>query len=416
MNRLNLLTLFAVVAILGVSLSAQTEQTLYNFTGATDGGDPLSSLVMDAAGNLYGTTFVAGAYGAGEVFELSPNSTGGWTESVLYSFTGGADGANPYYADVILDASGNLYGTTVEGGAYNMGAVFELTRTSSGWSESVLYSFAGGKDGANPYAGLLFDAARNLYGTTYAGGGDNAGTVFELSPGGGGQWTEKVIHTFDVKNGDSPTGGLVFDSHGSLYGVTQGGGANGYGVVFKLTPAAGGSWTGNVLHNFNGKTEGGFPYAERLIFDASGNLYGTTEGGGAFQKGTVFRLSQSTAGSWKEQVLFSFEGNVAANPNSGVILDEAGNLYGTCSNGNGETTVGAVFELTPGSDGRWTETNIHLFNRSDGEFPEGALLRDAAGNLYGTTWLGGADSMGVVFEISAKTDASSSRANEVLNF
>src|SRR5579859_4853818 len=147
MNGLN--RLWAMVAM-GLALIpaayGQTEQTLYNFSGYADGGNPLSSLMMDAAGNLYGTTFVGGANGAGEVFELSPSAGGGWTESVLYSFTGGADGANPYLADVIFDAAGNLYGTTVGGGAHNLGVVFELTPTSGGWSKSVLYSFAGGND------------------------------------------------------------------------------------------------------------------------------------------------------------------------------------------------------------------------------------------------------------------------------
>jgi uncharacterized repeat protein (TIGR03803 family) len=158
---------------------AQTEETLHTFTGGSDGGDPLSSLVMDAAGNLYGTTFVAGQFGAGDVFELTPQAGGGWKESVLYSFTGGADGSNPYYADVIFDKSGNLYGTTVGGGTFNSGTVFELSpATGGGWTESVLYSFSGGfadgldgvLDGAIPYAGLVFDSAGNLYGTTFGGG------------------------------------------------------------------------------------------------------------------------------------------------------------------------------------------------------------------------------------------------------
>lgn len=394
-----LLIILAFSSVLCAPLSSQTERTLYSFTGGADGDDPLSTLVMDTAGNLYGTTFVGGAYGAGEVFELSPGAAG-WTETVLYSFTGGADGAYPYYADVIFDGAGNLYGTTVQGGANNLGVVFELTPTASGWKESVLYSFRGAKDGANPYAGVAFDAAGNLYGTTYAGGTASVGTVFELSPAGNGTWTEKVIQTFNQNNGGSPAGGLVVDGKGNLYGLTPSGGSAGCGVVYKLARGANGTWTENVLHNFTGGGDGGFPYAERLIFDAAGNLYGTTYEGGAFQDGTVFRLWQNSAGQWKEQVLFSFEGNVAKNPNSGLILDPAGDLYGTTSNGNGESTVGAVFELTPGSGGRWTESNLHLFNRTDGEFPEGALVRDAAGNLYGTTWLGGASAQGAVFEIT----------------
>jgi uncharacterized repeat protein (TIGR03803 family) len=400
MNRqFRLLQMLAFALIFAPSLSAQTEQTIYSFTGTTDGRNPLSSLVMDAAGNLFGTTFVGGAYGAGEVFELTPHSAGGWSESVIYSFTGGADGADPYFADVIFDASGNLYGTTVGGGSYNLGTVFKLTPTASGWSETVLYSFSGGLDGANPYAGLLFDTVGNLYGTTYSGGANSVGTVFELMQRTPGQWIEKVIHTFKGKDGNAPAGGLVFDHKGNLYGVTQGGGNQGFGVVFKLTPSAH-AWTEEILYSFTGGRDGGFPYAERLVFDPSGHLYGTTEGGGAFQFGTVFRLSERGTGFWKEQVLYSFDGKVAANPWSGLVLDEQGNLYGTCANGNGETTVGAVFELIREPGKSWTETNLHLFTRQDGEFPEAALIRDAAGSLYGTTLLGGAYNTGVVFKVN----------------
>lgn len=400
MNRLSQSLLLAVALTLAPALLAQTEETVYSFTGTADGGNPLSSLVMDAAGNLFGTTFVGGAFGAGEVFELTPSAGGGWAETVIYSFTGGADGANPYFADVIFDASGNLYGTTVGGGTHNLGTVFELSPTGSGWSESVLYSFSGGMDGANPYAGLLLDTAGNLYGTTYGGGAYSVGTVFELTQGANGQWTEKVIHTFNGQDGNSPAGGLVFDRKGNLYGVTLGGGDHGFGVVYKFTRGAGHAWTERILYSFTGGDDGGFPYAERLIFDHSGHLYGTTEGGGAFRLGTVFRLSPRGTGFWKERALYSFDGQVAANPYSGLVLDEAGNLYGTCANGNGETTVGAVFELIRESGGRWTEVNLHLFNRQDGEFPEAALLRDAAGGLYGTTLLGGAYNMGVVFKVS----------------
>lgn len=394
-----LVAMATMILLCAATAGAQTELTLYNFAGSSDGGTPLSGLVMDAAGNLYGTTFVAGAFGAGAVFEVSPNGAGTWTETVLYSFTGGLDGANPYLAGVILDASGNLYGTTVGGGASSLGTVFELTRNGSGWSEKVLYSFAGGTDGASPYAGLVFDTAGNLYGTTYGGGSYSDGTVFELMRGRKGQWTESVIHTFNETNGDAPVGGLIFDHQGNLYGVTAGGGNSRAGVVFKLVRSSTGQWTGEILYSFSGGSDGSFPYAEKLVFDRKGNLYGTTDGGGAFQEGTVFRLSRNKGSSWTEDVLYSFDPTVASNPNSGLILDGKGNLYGTCANGNGETTVGAVFELSSEAGGTWSERNLVFFNRQNGEFPEGSLLGDAAGNLYGTTSLGGASNMGVVFEI-----------------
>jgi uncharacterized repeat protein (TIGR03803 family) len=381
------------------NLGAQTDLTLYNFTGGSDGEDPLSNLVMDRAGNLYGTTFVGGAYGFGEVFEVKREAGGVWTEAALYSFTGGLDGANPYYAGVVLDGSGNLYGTTVLGGTSNLGTVFELTPTKSGWNESVLYSFAGGTDGASPYAGLVFDTTGNLYGTTYNGGAYNDGTVFELKPAGEGQWTETVIHTFDGSDGAAPAGGVVLDAEGNVYGVTQGGGNSKAGVVFELVPSSTG-WQHKVLHSFSGGKDGSSPYAETLIFDRDANLYGTTDGGGAFQRGVVFRLSRNAGGTWNESVLYSFDGTLAANPNSGLIRDGKGNLYGTCANGNGETTVGAVFELSPEAGGKWSERNLLLFTRDNGEFPEGSLVGDRSGNLYGTTWLGGVSNEGVVFEIT----------------
>jgi uncharacterized repeat protein (TIGR03803 family) len=401
---------FAIFMICVASLAAQTEKTLYTFNGS-DGNSPLAGLTTDGAGNLYGTTFVGGTDGFGEVFELSPNASGGWTETVLHSFTG-ADGAGPYYSDVIFDAAGNLYGTTVVGGAYNFGTVFELTRTASGWSESVLYSFRGGDDGAEPCAGLTLDGAGNLYGTTYYGGHfSSSGTVFELTPNGNGQWAEKVIHAFQITDGRGPEGGLTLDSHGNAYGVTAGGGAYGFGVVYKVSPSASGIWTEAILHNFTGSADGAFPYAERLVFDSSGNIYGTTQGGGRFQRGTVFRLYPAS-GAWREQVLYSFEGNVAANPSAGVVLDAAGNLYGTCANGNGVTTVGAVFELVRESAGQWKGTILHTFSKSDGEFPYSPVLLGPTGKLYGTTWLGGVNNVGVAFEISAKTGASSVKSKE----
>lgn len=392
-SKIRLLAIAALVICFSRLLPAQTDQTLYNFTGFGDGGNPLSSLVMDSAGNLYGTTFVGGQFGAGEVYELSPTGI-----SVIYSFTGGADGANPYAADVIFDASGNLYGTTAGGGANNLGTVFKLAPSASGWTESVLHSFAGTTDGATPAAGLVFDLAGDLYGTTSVGGINNAGTVFQLKPGTNGVWSEKVIHAFNTKDGSVPNGGLVFDRANNLYGVTQGGGAKSAGVVFKLTPSTKG-WAISILHNFTGGADGGNPFAERLILDSSGRVYGTTQGGGQFNGGTVFRLTSTATGQWSDRVLYNFNTKLAANPFSGLTMDSKGNLYGTCANGNGVTTVGAVFELIAQPDDKWTEVNLHLFTRTDGQFPESALLRDASGNLYGTTLQGGASNMGVVFEI-----------------
>jgi len=384
------------MVILTNGMFGQTDATLYSFTGLTDGGNPLASLVMDTAGNLYGTTFVGGAFGDGEVFKLSPDGNGGWMQTVIYSFSG-ADGANPYYSDVIFDQAGNLYGTTVSGGAHNGGVVFELSPTNNGWTETVLYSFAGEPDGQNPYSGLIFDAKGNLYGTTYGGGSSNQlGTVYQLKRAGTG-WKENVLYKFDGTTGTAPVGGLVMDARGNLYGTTQGGGAHRVGVVFTLRHSNG-VWTEQILHSFSGGADGGYPYAERLILDKAGNLYGTTQGGGINNYGVVFRLSLTNSG-WREKVLHSFDGTVESNPYSGLVMDAEGNLYGTCANGNGVTTVGSVYKLTRNGDS-YSESDLHLFTRGDGEFPESGLLRDSAGNLYGTTLQGGTANMGVVFEVS----------------
>jgi uncharacterized repeat protein (TIGR03803 family) len=208
-----------------------------------------------------------------------------------------------------------------------------------------------------------------------------------------------VILPFNRNNGSGPLGGLVADGP-NFYGVTEGGGKYGAGVAYELVPNGSGGWTENIVHSFGKGSDGIDPYAETLVMDRLGNLYGTTTYGGAFQAGTVFKLSRNAAGAWGEEVLYSFDGAVAGNPFSGVILDGKGNLYGTCANGNGETTVGSVFELSPQPGGKWNNRNLLMFTRGNGEFPESPLLRDASGNLYGTTLLGGATNMGVVYEVT----------------
>jgi uncharacterized repeat protein (TIGR03803 family) len=316
---------------------AWTVSILHAFTSA-DGRYPRAGLVFDAAGSLYGTTAFGGAHGYGVVFKLAPNADGTWTESVLYSFGGLADladGAQPY-AGLVFDTAGNLYGTTESGGAYSpYGVVFKLTPNADGtWTESVLHSF-NGADGLQPEAGLIFDATGNLYGTTLL---DN---VFKLAPNSDGTWTESVLYRFqNLEFGSEPRAGLVIGAAGRLYGTTTGGGA-GYGVVFKLTPNRDGTWTESVLHFFRGP-DGAYPQAG-LVFDAAGNLYGTTTGGGAGY-GVVFKLTPSSSG-WSETVLHTFIG-FGASPVAPVIFDRAGNLYGTTSDGNHAFDYGLVFEIT----------------------------------------------------------------------
>jgi uncharacterized repeat protein (TIGR03803 family) len=308
------------------------------------------------------------------------------TYTVLHRFTG-ADGANPY-AGLVGDSAGNLYGTTSDGGASGYGVVFKVNKTG----ETVLYSFTGGADGAKPLAGLIRDLAGNLYGTTFSGGASGYGVVFKLDTTG----TETVLHSFTEKpGGANPEAGLIQDSAGNLYGTTGGGGASGLGVAFKLDTTG----TEKLLHSFTGGADGESPQAG-LIRDAAGNFSGTTyKGGGASGCGdrgcgVVFKLD--TTGT--ETVLYSFPGTEAdgAYPYSGLIRDSAGNLYGTTYAG-GASHNGVVFKL----DTTGTETVLYSFiGGVDGGLPYAGLTRDLAGNLYGTTYSGGASNNGVVFKLN----------------
>ena len=275
------LAIFTVTLLVTSTWAATpwNEKVLHSFNdNGQDGGTPEAGLIFDAAGNLYGTTLGGGTYGGGTVFELTPTAGGGWTEKVLYSFCSQpncTDGAGPL-AGLILDAAGNLYGTTSQGGDYQCpsgtytycGTVFELKPIAGGgWTEQVLHSFDGsGTDGTYPSAGLIFDAAGNLYGTTQVGGYYGGGTVFELTPTAGGAWTENVLFSFDGTGGAVPFAGLIFDGAGNLYGTTYEGGTYSNGTVFELTPTAGGGWTEQVLHGFGNGTDGYYPHAG-LIFD-----------------------------------------------------------------------------------------------------------------------------------------------------
>jgi uncharacterized repeat protein (TIGR03803 family) len=387
-----------------------SETVLHSFRpNGRDGTSPQAGLIADAAGNRYGTTNQGGKYNYGTVFVLSPNGRGGWTQKVLHNFwNNGTDGIYPYAA-LILDGAGNLYGTTSGGGDYFGGTVFEITPDGSGgWTEKKLYNFRNdGLDGTTPYGSLIFDAAGNLYGTTSQGGDYGSGTVFELTPNGSGGWTEKKLHNFSffygTTDGNSPQSSLIFDRAGNLYGTTSQGGDFKVGTVFELSPNGSGGWTETKLHSFrNNGADGTAPYGS-LIFDAAGKLYGTTSQGGDFSVGTVFELAPNGSGGWTETKLHNFGlyGTDGANPNASLIFDAGGNLYGTTAGGGGQQ-AGIVFELMPNGSGGWTETKLHTFNNDgrDGAYPYGSLTLDGAGNLYSTTYFGGSFSGGTVFEIS----------------
>ncbi len=264
-------------------LTPWIETPLYRFAGGNDGANPFGAdIIFDQAGSIYGTTYNGGggscAGGCGTVYELTP-SNGRWTERVLYSFMQSGDAQHPW-GGVIFDQSGNLYGTTVYGGAHGYGAIYELTPSGSSWSETVVYNFTGGTDGANPYAGLIFDQSGNLYGATSAGGSGNGGTAFELTSSQGG-WAFNLLYSFTGASGQfsaGPIANLAFDSAGNLYGTTHGDGAYNFGSAFKLTLGSGG-WAYTSLHDFTGGTDGGYPRSS-ILFDKNGNMYGTAAGGG----------------------------------------------------------------------------------------------------------------------------------------
>jgi uncharacterized repeat protein (TIGR03803 family) len=347
-------------------------------------------------------------------------------ERVLYSFKdNGTDGHGPN-APLIFDVSGNLYGTTANGGTgsrcgtLGCGTVFELSPGSNGsWTEKVLHSFDwNGKDGYYPLGGLISDTRGNLYGTTGKGGTGQCfdqynedigcGTTFELMPSANGKWTEKVLHSFGHgKDGIRPNGGLTFDASGNLYGTTAWGGGNGQGTVFELI-SANGRWTEKVLHSFNG-ADGNYPSAGLPILDAKGNLYGTAEAGGTYSSscglgcGTVFELSPSKDGKWTVRVLHKFNNTDGMYPDANLIFDASGNLYSVTTMG-GTFDEGTVFELLP-DNGNWMEKVLHSFayGGGDGAGQPNGIILDASDILYGTTSGGGAYYSGSIFKLSPDT-------------
>ncbi len=409
MRHVHLLALLSLPAWVGDSIEALARPvpTIFGFHTSDGGKSPQGGLVEDSAGNFYGTTLQGGIHHDGTVFELIPPALGqtAWTQVILANFHK-RDGHYPS-GGLLRDSAGNLYGTTVEGGAYDHGVVFKLAPPATGstvWTQTVLLSF-NGSNGQSPVAGLIADKAGNLYGTTVGGGADY-GTVFELSPPAPGQtaWTETVLFDFNGRNGGGPYGNLVFDARDNLYGTTAGGGSDGLGTAFALSPPVSGqtAWTETVLVSFNGPG-GKFPEAG-LTVDRAGNLYGTTNGGGRNTLGTVYELTPPASGQakWTETVLVSFNGRNGSYPLGNVFLDNGGSVYGTTSE-QGTSGFGNVFKLTPPAAGQtaWSETVIAAFNGKDGRIPDSGLIADKAGALYGTTADGsGKSRFGLVFKVS----------------
>jgi uncharacterized repeat protein (TIGR03803 family) len=396
---------FALMAVATQTAQAQPFRVIYNFTGGQDGAAPSAGLTFAAGGNLYGTAYSGGTYGCGTVFKLAHKGAG-WVLNPLYSFQGGSDGCYPA-ARAVFGSGGSLYGTTFKGGFQNCdfgldtcGTVFSLKPAPTAcvtalcpWAETVLYRFTGGSDGANPNAEVTFDPVGNMYLPVEEGIGPGWGVVLELTPSNGG-WKESVLYTFTGGNdGAFPDGGVVFDAAGNLYGVANYHGAYNNGLVYQLTPS-GSAWPQNVLYAFQGGSDGGRPRG-LLIFDNAGNLYGGTSLAGSGGGGTVFELSPAN-GNWTLNILYSFTGK--SGPDGSLTMDAAGNLYGTTLQ-DGTYGYGSAFKLTP-STGGWTYTDLHDFTGgNDGKYPNGSLVLDTSGNLYGTTEAGGTNGAGVVFEI-----------------
>jgi uncharacterized repeat protein (TIGR03803 family) len=407
------------VAALFLSPAAVAQISFYNLHSfvkdGVGGSQPFGGVVLDAAGNLYGTTLSGGSHQMGTVFKLAPGAGGHWTETVLYNFAGAKTGSAPV-AGLIFDQAGNLYGTTSGGGSKNSGTVFELSPDADGkWTETLLHNFAGGSDGSDPLTNLIFDQAGNLYGTTFAGGstncGNGCGTVFELSPTTGRAWTEKVLYRFcpdtGCSDGESPYGTVAFDSKGNLYGTTNAGGVagcgagRGCGLVYELSPNGSGGWTQSVLHAFcadEGCPDGAYAF-DTLTLDTAGNIYGTTAMGGKDQDGVVFKLSPGSGGTWSESILHEFNKTDGDAPYAGVIFDSSGNLYGTTFEGGGGGG-GVVYKLTPNPTGLWNAFTLHNFFDNPGAIVWSGVVLDSAGNLYGTTYGDSNKTFGSVYKIT----------------
>ena len=443
------------LTILSMIPATAAEMTLYNFNplpraGALlTGAYPLGTLLRDRDGALYGATWLDGQYGSGTIFKLSPPAAGQtkWSISVVYAFTGGLDGDGPN-PGLVMDASGAIYGTTEYGGTSLQGVAFKLTPPLPGggtqWHETVIHNFTHSlaynlSDGAFPSGGLIMDHYGTLYGTTDLGGittdpsGKGFGAVFKLTPldAGRTQWQETVLYRFtSVADGQNPMSTLTFDAAGALYGTTFYGGTGtcsdwmfniiGCGTVFKLSPSSPGqaTWSKTTLHNFASGVDGAIPHG-KLLLDAAGAVYGITYQGGTgacpdwagniIGCGIIYKLmpAAQTRAGWTESIIHTFTGLDGAFPQGGVIMDSTGALYGTASGGGPISYgmvggYGLVFKLTPSSTGLpyWTETVLYNFDVSEtGTRPIGELIRDPAGHLFGVTNSGGPDLGGTIFEI-----------------
>jgi len=394
----------ATTAVFVLSLAAATATTTdVIFSCEEDEGEYADTdLETDSAGNIYGTTVLGGDFGSGTVFKLSPTPTG-WVHTVLYSFTSGADGGEPYKG-VTADREGNLYGSAVTGGSGSCeggcGVVYKLTNSGGTWSQTVIHAFTGGDDGSGPGARVTLDPSGNVYGMAPTGGAYGSGTIYKIHQEHNGTWNLTVIHAF-TGGADGATGsaGRMVLRHRRLYGAATAGGTYGSGVVFELRPTGRGGWNFRTIYSFRGQPDGVFPYGA-LLFDRVGNIYGTTYYGGANGIGSVYQLSPRATGEWNESVLYSFqEGSDGNSPISNLVADVVGNLYGTTSEGG--LGSGTIFKLSPIGGGQWMETVVHAFQGPpDGGFAYNGMVVDGFGNFYGATVHGGDNDDGSVYKFT----------------
>ena len=399
----------ALVIVLPDAIGATNkERPIVVFTGL-NGTRPLNGLTADTQGNMYGVAAGGGSgncspHGCGLVFELSPASGGTWTEKTIYAFKGGIADTDLPCTELLFDSHGNLFGGTCPDLEGHIGAIYELTPGTGGvWSEKIVYWFT--NQDYFPGPRLAFDSQGNLYGSAYESSNGNGG-VFQLSPQSNGTWTQTLLHEFNSNNGDGydPRGGVILDSSGNIYGTTTLGGKNLDGMVFELTPKAGGGYSESIILNFDRNGKGESPFTP-LIMDGNGNLFGTTQNGGLHNnEGIVFELSPNGT-KWTERLLYSFGPQPDGFSPTGIVFDGQGNLYGATANGgNGCDFIGCgiVYKLTPQKTGLWKETILCNFESAgDGSQPAaGVLVNSTTGYIYGTTEYGGARyGFGTIFEV-----------------
>lgn len=400
--------LVASCLLTSAALAQVSEQVLYSFPiSGPSGSLPTCKPLVGSSGQLYGVANTGGNADSGTVYELTAPVNGVRNYHVLHQFSGRISDARNPVGTLVFDAAGNIYGAA-EGGANGLGAVFKLTPGTGGaWTESIIYSFgANGNttDGMYPQAGLTIDAAGNLYGTTYQGGTAHGqdGTVYELTPNSDGIWTETLLHSFSggIADGELPEAELVFDAAGNLYGTTTAGGAKGFGTVYELSPASGGGWTEQLVYNFTGGKSLQRPDAP-VWLDGSGNIFGTVAGADTDPGyGGVFELISNGDGTWTEKSLHLFGGNVdGQTPSGGLTASPAGVLFGTTQRG-GANGLGIVYELQKNASGQWIEQTIYTFSGLDGSFPYDGVSVGKSGLLYGVTIQGGTSDQGAVYQVT----------------